>query len=407
MNPKIFLEIVCKRSLNVCMAQSKAELNAEAKPPRGRRPKITMPDSTMFAPSLPTNGADLLGLWELDRSAWSEGRVKLARREYASNQVALVGEFSVEHYDLGAAAANYGPGEYLLTLSPDPLRRWKAHNCKVIVTPAYAIEHGYQAAPAAPAAQAPAPVAQLPTVRDITSLQRAADAIASERPITMRDLGDLMETITTRAVAAALQAHPQPAPAAQGMEGIMALWNMLNTVQERAETRILGMVERAQGRPAMEAEGGGSEWAPVIREALPAIQTMFSNLIPRQPAAPAAPAEPAPSMEAPAVQVEVPLTSNEIAGLSGAAAMLRPFVGMFLLPLIARNPDDGMIAGELVDYIPEPLVPQLLNLAELTANRGEKCLGIIDSRLATPRGAAIVAKLAEMLKDERRTEDER
>lgn len=358
-----------------------------AKPPRGRPPRdrARVPGDSVFAPSMPTNGLDLMGMWKLPQAAWTEGRLKVGRKQYASSIQELVAESNIQDFDLRQVASEYGPGEYLLTLSAHPQQLWPAHNCKTTVAPEYARTQGWQAY------QAPAPQ---PRLADVQALRTTAAALEADAPMTPANLMMLIEAVVERTVKAA--APPPPPPSPMGVDGMMQFWAAMSQMQSQTRQETLQLFKAAQGGdlgPAPENEG----WGDAIAKALPALLEAFK---PRP--APAMPPQPVETYQEPAeieeepMRVTVPLTQAELESFAGPVALLKPFAPQILM-MIERSSDDAAVAANLKPYVPEVLIPDVLRLAKMVEAKGSAVLGIISPGLQTHRGAGVMAALAAQL----------
>jgi len=327
-----------------------------------------------------------MGLWQLPRDAYRGGRLKLSRQQYASQTMELIGETSIEDYDLENVAQNYGPGAYYLLLSAHPTQLWKAHNCKVTVAPEYAQAAGHQT-------YSQVPAQRMPRLADVQALNTTAAALSSDAPLTMANLMILMEAVVERTVKAQAQAQP----VLGGVDSMMALWTTLNQMQSQTRQETMAMVKMLQtGKTEDEPE---NEWAAIgsgIALALPSILEAFRPKSAHPPPAPSRiDNEPSPQ-EDPMRTVVACLTQTEVDSFAASVAMLKPFVPQILM-MIERSPDDFAIAADLAEWVPRPLEANLLRLAAMVADRGFEVMGIISQGLQTPRGAAIMAQLAQRL----------
>ena len=388
------------------LARKNAETFGTELPPQPDKPKRGRPPQDregIFIPTTPTNGADLMALWDLPVPAYKGGRLKITRRRYASLEHELVGESSVEAYEMGDISRDYGPGDYYLYLSADPQKLWKPRNCKISVSPEYAAASGYQTYPVQSVPQQHDPA--LPRISEARALQATASALDGTKPLLVGDLASLVEMVADKTA----RAIRDQAPPSMGMgpESMMTLWTALNQMQAQAEERTLKLMSRFQGKDRDEDEQKPEPtWADAIMKSLP---VLLSILQPK-------PAEPAPvpvQNQQPAIQeqqqplqqedpmgqrIELPMSKEEVESFAGATFMLRPFVPL-MLQMIKENPDVDALAQELADYIPIKLEAQMIELAKLAKERGAKVLNVISPELATEQGVKLVAEIAKILQD--------
>lgn len=380
------------------MTQTAADQKTEKATRPVGRPRTTLkprdPDGRNFVPLLPTSGADLMGAWSLHTSAWTDARLKVSRKMAMSEALELVDETTVEEFDLQSLAAHYGPGSYHLILSPSPSGLWPSHNCKIPVSAEYARKAGYLSH------MERERTPEIPRMADARALGVVSQAITDGRPMTTADMAMLMETIVERTARAVREAMPPPPPASPAsVDGMMNLFGVLQTMQRETKLETIEMFKMMQGRDPEPAPAEPTEmnWLNLLGPALQAVVSMV------KPAAPAVqpvaePARPALSSSEPEpVEINVNLTSNEIADLAPAAAMLKPHAGI-IVSLIQRNTDDQAVADQLAPYIPAALAPLLVRLADLSEQRGPSVLGIISPDLQTERGRTVVLALRSILK---------
>jgi hypothetical protein len=344
--------------------------------------------------------------WELPPVAFRGGRLKITRRRYASLEHELVGESSVEAYEMGDISRNYGPGDYYLYLSADPQKLWKPRNCKVSISPEYAATSGYQSYPVQSMPQQPDPA--LPRISEARALQATASALDGTKPLMVGDLASLVEMVADKTARAIREQAPPPSMG-MGPESMMTLWTALNQMQAQAEERTLKLMARFQGREREEEEPKPEPtWADAIMKSLPVLLSIIQpkpaepvpTLATTQHPAAQEVAQPQPQPEESVSQrIEVPLNEEEVKEFAGAIFMLRPFVPL-ILDMMSKSTSMEAIAADIVDYIPGKLENQMIKLANLTKARGPKVLGIISPDLATDRGAELVVELVKILEDQ-------
>lgn len=325
-----------------------------------------------FEPQNPTSGDDLMAVWNLPPDAATHGKVKLLRRDFGAMSQTLLGETTVEAYSLPDMAAKWGPGEYIVQLSPSPSKLWNLRKATIRVSPEYAKAEGWS------------PMARLDTPPPrVASLATYAPLTDPQGPMTPVQVASLVETLLDR-----MEAR-RPAPPSQDMAGMFAMFGHFQGIQEAAEARARANMEmfmKMNRGPAVEE----SPWADVAREVLPSLVPVLGQIagaIAQRSAPPALPPpleveedpEPEPQ-EVPAVSL--PLSLSERANLAPAVAMLQPWKGNILKVLDAEGPQKG--APQLLPFVPPFLVPRLALLNQLTAKHGLVILSIIDPAFCRP-----------------------
>ena len=331
-----------------------------------------------------------MALWELPPAAHRGGRLKVSRKRYPTNELELLAEMTVAEYNLRQLAHDFGPGELYLLLSADPQKLWGLHNCKLAVAPEYAAAAGFQSYPVAQP-----PVPYMPRINEANALQATANALAgTDRPLTVRDLAQLVEMVADRT--AETMARRNPATQLQGdpMQFFGSVLQMQNVMQENA----IRMAERLSGREPLD-EPKESNYVQEILQHLPTLLQAFKRPDPPNPPqtqVPSAPIQETPSMQPP---IQVPMTEEEIQSFSMASGMLGPWVP-HILNALEHEPDTQKVAADLERFIPPALEQQLINLAKLSAERGPAVLGVLAPDLANPRGADLIGRIAAMLGSE-------
>ena len=229
------------------------------------RPRL--PGERGFQPGQPTNGPDLIATWELPSQAHTSGRLKVSRKKYPTGELELLAEMLVQDYNLTRLAHDFGPGEFYLLLSADPQQLWKMRNCKIIVSPEYAAQAGYQTYP--PERQ---PVqSYMPRISEANALQAAAGALGGDRPLTVRDLAQLVEMVSDK-TAEAIQRRQPTTPPIQGdpMQFFGAVLQMQQSMEDRAfkvAERLLGGRIDNPEPPSLPLRQGhhGTGSAPAVR----------------------------------------------------------------------------------------------------------------------------------------------
>lgn len=368
------------------------------KPPKLRPDIDHTPDGNAFLGNAATCGNDLLGMWELPAEAMTHAKLKVTRQIYGTKQYELISDQAVRDYDLSAVAQQYGPGEYLLILNPGPRGSWPRRNTKVIVSADYARNAGFDPYPV-PEPPRAAPVA--PRFSEIRSVQESGRALEQGQTLTPAMLGQLLETLGDRIAA---RVAP-PAPVVDPMANMMMMFKFFQEMNANSVTQALTLAGLKNPAPIPEGPEE-TDWLGVVKELAPAALEIAKGIFhrPAPVEAPAAPREvnpeAAPTQEAPEpMRQEIPMTNEEAAPFAGAVAMLRPFAGI-MVRMLDRVPKGEMCADEIAGFIPERLEGQVIDLARYTAERGPAVLGIIDTQLATPKAAACMLAIAEILKGE-------
>lgn len=385
---------------------------------RGRYQKRQKaPENDLFTGGMPTNGIDLMALWELPQSAFTGARIKITRKKYASLEQELIDEGDIASYNMQNIARQYGQGDYYLYLSSAPNGLWKHRQTKISVSAQYAAAAGYQDYPVQ------TQPTMLPRISEARALQATADAMGASRPITVGDLASLMEMMADKTAAAITRSMPPPAPPAPPMaiEGMLMLWKTLMEVQNQSEERTLKLASRFMNSKIPDPEE--AEEPGVMEGIIKALPQLLQLFVPQvQPnqahqAGQAAPVqEPAPAkvngterpmpenankakVEEPAMTTDpnVPLNDAERKQFTAAVFMLKPFVGL-ILEAMQSGKSMKEVGEELADYIPGALEPQMLELAKLCRERGPRVLGIISPDLETDEAAEVVYVIAEVIK---------
>ena len=389
--------------------------------PRGpyQKRREKEPGGQLYAPGLPTNGLDLMAVWQLPRAAYEGGRLKITRRKYASLELEIVAESDVASYNLMSLAREYGAGDYFLYLSPDNTGQWPVRNAKVSVSPQYAANAGYQVY-----TSQPNQMNMLPRISEARALQATAGAMQSGQPLTVADLAQLVEMVADKTAAAIRAANP-PAPP-MGMDAMLTLWRTLTELQNSAEERTLKLAARFQegGHLVETVPPPEPTFMEGVLKALPAIIQMFiptpgkpaptqpvpvASVVPKvemgQPGQPgqsedtSAPGQPETEPKPMPINPVVPLTEAEQHHFASSIYMLRPFVPL-ILQAFASGRSMPELAKEFEGYIPWRLEGEIVELAKLVNERGNMVLAMISPQLATDQVAQLVAELAVILQAE-------
>jgi len=379
---------------------------------RGPKPKAERsPENDLFAPGMPTNGIDLMALWELPTQAFQGGRIKITRRKYASLELELIDESDIASYQMQNVAKSFGQGDYYIQLSAASNGLWKARSVKMSVSAEYAAACGWQAYPV----QAAQP-ATLPRISEARALQATAGALDGSKPITVGDLASLVEMVADKTAQAITRNTAPPAPP-MGFESMMALWTAMMQMQKDSDDRSMKFAALVSGgklpkpddeetEPPSLMESIAKSLPDLIRIFVPQNQPLQQRNEPTQPVQPNPSAEPQrgaagpaqPSPEEPAMQLDpnIPLNEEEQRMFAGAAFMLRPFVPV-ILQAMSSGKTMAEVGYELADYIPYKLEGQMVELARLCKERGPNVLGIISRDLCKDEAAEVVAAIAEII----------
>lgn len=382
------------------------ELETPARETRGKRiikpPKLRpdidhTPDGNAFLGNAATCGNDLLGMWELPAEALTHARLKVTRQIYGTKQYELVSDEAVKDYNLAEVAREHGPGEYLMILNPGPRGSWPRRNTKVIVSADYARKAGFDPYPV----QEPPRIAPpAPRFSEIRSVQESGRALEQGQTLTPAMLGQLLETLGDRIAA---RVAP-PAPVVNPMENMMVMFKFFQEMNQNSVTQALTLAGLKNPAPVPEGPEE-TNWLEVVKELAPAALEIAKGIFhrPAPVETPAAPREVNPEaqpQEAPEpMRQEIPMTKEEASPFAGAVAMLRPFSGI-MVRMLDRVERGEQCAEEMARFIPEALEGQVIDLARYAAERGPGVLAIIDPALATPKAAACMQAIAEILKGE-------
>jgi hypothetical protein len=308
-----------------------------------------------------------------------------------SQEMELVGEYMLQDYSMSVVAQEYGPGDYTLLLSASTAGLWGPHNCLVRVAPEFARANGWE--------PYPQQLATVPKVSEARALQGMATALQPGRALQVEDLALMQESLiekTVTAVMAAMRNAAPPAPVnGMGPDQVLTFMSGLDAIRQSGKQEALEMFKMFNGHeagdgPAPRDDSWSGALGGLLSQALPGILAAFKP----QPAAPAVAAT---VQEVPAVIV--PMNPEEMQEYAGAVRMLRPFLP-HILQLIGPGAVIDQAAAQLAEYIPAPLMQELVNLAALTAARGPNVLALIDPQLATTRGAELIAAVARLLTGE-------
>jgi hypothetical protein len=345
----------------------------------------------MTLPHMPTNGKDLVAAWGLPSRAWDEGGVKVTRVRQGTTQLELIEETSVGAYSLERVAAMYGAASYVILLSGDPAGEWTQKNCKVTISPEYASACGYSAVPQIPA-----------KISEARNFAAAAESLRDgSARLNAGDLASLVESVAERAAAAVCARMPQPQPTiaqdpALQFQSMFSIFGMLQSMQDKALEKALALAGLNVKAPESDRE---TSWPEVAMEAVPVLKELAGAfLASREPA----PVQPTPTAQAAILEdppMKYPLSMDEVRSMVQAVAMLRPFVPQ-LLEIVKKEitPEIGI---DIAGYIPGPLRGQLADLAGYVSARGVECLAVVDQRLATQQGAALLAAIVAAFREQK------
>lgn len=349
-----------------------------------------------FQPLNPTCGQDLMGAWALPQEAWDGVRLKICKKKYgAEGTLDLLAETTIEEFDLESIAREFGAQEYTLIMPSDSQKRWGAHTIRINVSAEYARNAGWNAIPQ---------IVEAPRFSNYRAVREASNAVQNPgtQPFTPDMLASLIETVVDR-VAARLQ--PQPTAIVQDpMAQFAGMFKVFDMIQGQTQNAVKQALEIAGMKtPAiLGGESEGTSWPEVIMAALPTVaeaaKVIFARPDPRPeqqpyyPPQPLAIPVPPPTKEVGPMQIQVPITEEEAKSFSGAIALLRPFKG-HIVSMLAKVENGDEIAKELARFIPEALEGDIIRLANIAGDRGEKVLAIISPELATVKALQCVVAI--------------
>jgi hypothetical protein len=240
----------------------------------------------------------------------------------------------------------------------------------------------------------------LPRISDANTLQTTATALAMDRPLTVRDLAQLMEMMADKTAEAMTRRNPAPQLQGDPMNFFQACLTMQQTMEDRA----FKVAERLMNGRGPTDEPPEPSFANEMMKLIPTMLAAFKRPDPPTPPGPAAQAiyaqEPPPLQE-PAMtpqepQIAIPLSQQEAEQFSLAVAMLRPWVP-HIMNALGTEPDTTKVAQALERFIPPALEGQLSDLNKLAQERGPAVLALISPELATPRGVELVTRIVSII----------
>jgi hypothetical protein len=339
---------------------------------------------------------DLIALWDLPATAFDGASVKVQRKEYGSETQILITEVSPRDYSMEMIAREYGPGRYTLMLSPAANRSWGIRHCQVNISPDYATRAGYNMIPPKP--PEPAPI----RISDMRAAQETSQMLQGTKTFGPGEVAALIESVAER-TALAMRALPQvqpPSPQPQnGFAGMESMFGMLKMLTDFQNSAVTNAMQWASGKLPVEAEEEDTSWSGVLKQCLPALATGLQTILAPRSDAPMQQTGQFMQQNGDSVRqedpVQIPLTEEEAKGFAGAIRMLSPFVGGILSAMAKLPPEEA--AKGMEDYIPGPLVEQLIGLSALAQERGPNVLALLDKRLATPEGVRLIVAVSKAL----------
>lgn len=355
-----------------------------------------------FASEYPTDGRELVLLWEMPETALHSERVKIARYLPGTQQTQLVGDCPIVDFDLGQVTRDFGPGRYLLKPGPG---QYSARTCTLNLSEEYARANGWRSVPMLPK--------QEPTATDAYLADRMTRATREALPAV--DVATMIELAVQKALAAQPRAQT-PDPTTSVMSG----FELAMTMMDKARNFVNPAAAVVEKEPASLGDAlmaHGPQLLGILQQGL--------SMLAAPKAAPAvqpAPARPQPMQTAPQPSAPVPTlpagphtrteeeamhevealhldqeTANAVGPILGVLNEFAPKLIHFLgMPIPA-----SALGAQLAGMIGPDLEESALALAEVVALKGPGILGIRYPEMATPKAAEVVAACAAALRAER------
>lgn len=361
------------------------------KPKRSRRfSQIERePAAKGFAPSMPTCGNDLIGLWDLPHEAVTQARLKIGRNIPMSQQLELVRDCTVQDYSLESVAHTFGPGEYQLVLNPGPGKAWPGKSARIIVSKDFARECGFS--PYAEPAAAPAP----PRFSELRSIQESTRAMNEGGAFTPQVMAQLLETVADRVAERLRPSSPAADPLA-GMASMVQMMTFMQGIQKSAMDQALLMAGmRNPVTPEPEEE---DSWPSVLREAIPVLGQIGQGLLSRAAPAPAPAPTPQETPQPEENKIMVPMNSDEIKQFSSVVGMLKPYSAL-ILTILSKVRTGGEASADLASFVPDRMRGTMIDFADLAETRGAEVLALLDPALATEKGLDCVVGIGRILRE--------
>lgn len=371
---------------------------AEPIPPKAPREKRqiktqAVPGMQTFLPSMPVNGNDLIGQWNLPNEAITGAALKIARpvpMDAKKYQVLRV--VTVRDYQLSSIARDFGPGDYILTLSPGPGGAWGSKHASINVSEDYAAECGFMALMPEPVMPPPPP-----RFSDMRVMRETAQTLNTGGTFTPEMFFSALEVFGEKL---ATRLAPPPAPVQQ-FDPMM----IIKMLDDSRNSGIQLARDLMQGNLPGKDEDEDTGWPGVIREIAPHIAPALAGLATafmgnRQPVQtqPAAPVEVNPAMvQQEQKKMEIPLTADEQRELAPAVALLQPYASR-IVGMLAGVTSGFEISEGLAGYIGPDMEATMIKFAEIAEQRGPSVLALIHPGLASQKGHECLIGIGKILK---------
>lgn len=350
-----------------------------------------VPDTGARIPSSPITASDLADQWEVHPDAWQEVSVKVQRPMQGRRTVELVGVYPLAEYSLSAIAAEFGPGNYVISGTG----RHARNSASVWVSEEFARANHWSREPA-----------QLPTPSGLMA-SRAFEHVAKGGQVGMDGFALVLERMMDNQARQMerlerLVLEKNAAPAVDPMAALAPALSLISAVQQNAFSMFSAL---AQGKVPEVAEDAKPWWADIAAAAIPAVADVAKAFSARRPGAAALPAQqpqaqalpalpaqqpqaqPAPNLEAPPMAAQIvhpsPLDAIPTAMLKQAAPSLAQAA--------ANIPDDAVLADLIVNQIPPAMYPSLEKLNEAVKVSGPDALAFMGPEFVSERWPRVLA----------------
>ena len=343
-------------------------------------------------PLCPMNAAELAEQWQVSRDDAETITVKILRQILGEDDKEVIDSVPLVLFSMKEIAGNYGPGTYYLRGAAG---KYAKNAARMSISEAYARSSGWGRLPVT-AADA---MAEKTIRQAAVAPTDPVELLAAVQQVVRREL----EAQRTNGPAPSASADPMQAMERE-MERMQRMMAMMETLRESARSSVraeLGITPKEEVEPA-------SIWAELLKAAVPLVSSLMARQQEPQRLEPQPMRQAAPAQQVPPALAENPktqeanqmpqLTQDEQKAISGAVSMLRPY-GAMIVDMAAQIADDEAIIGELVPWIPGPMVGSLEALAVTVAKYGPVVLGAIHPALVTERWAGILPKLVEACRD--------
>lgn len=351
-------------------------------------------DAGKFAAEYPTDGRELVALWDLPGDAFTSQSVKLARCIPGSQQTELLRTMPISNYNMEDLAGEFGPGRYQLKPGPG---LYSHKLCTLNISTEFARSNGWQDMP-------PAPIQRQQGASDMWMREQMARS--TQGPMNPVDMATLIELAVSKAVAQRAPVQENPvAPIMSGFELAMQMMekarSFVNPVQEVIKEpasigdALIGSLPSILDTLRMGITAFAANTAPKPEPA-PAPAHHSVKVI----AAPASMPEPEPKIEETMPEHHFPqLDQPTIDAITPIVSVLKEFAPKLVSFLVMPVPA-STLGSQLSGMIGPDLEASTVALAEVVAVHGPGILGEIHPEMATEKAAAVVAACAEYFKQE-------